>query len=163
MLKAIVAVDKNFGIGKDGKLLAYIKEDLKYFKETTIESTVILGRKTLYTFPNKKPLPLRKNIILSRNKDLKIENALICNSKEEVFEKIKDDKNVFIIGGEEIYKLFFEDLEEIYVTKIDSIFDADAFFVNLDNDKNFKIIKESEFIITESGYKIKFLIYRKIK
>lgn len=163
MLKAIVAVDKNFGIGKDGKLLAYIKEDLKYFKETTIESTVILGRKTLYTFPNKKPLPLRKNIILSRNKDLKIENALICNSKEEVFEKIKDDKNVFIIGGEEIYKLFFEDLEEIYVTKIDSIFDADAFFVNLDNDKNFKIIKESEFIITESGYRIKFLIYRKIK
>lgn len=163
MLKAIVAVDKNFGIGKDGKLLAYIKEDLKYFKETTIESTVILGRKTLYTFPNKKPLPLRKNIILSRNKDLKIENALICNSKEEVFEKIKDDENVFIIGGEEIYKLFFEDLEEIYVTKIDSIFDADAFFVNLDNNKNFKIVKESEFIITESGYKIKFLIYRKIK
>ena len=163
MLKAIVAVDKNFGIGKEGKLLAYIKEDLKYFKETTIESTVILGRKTLYTFPNKKPLQLRKNIILSRNKDLKIENALICNSKEEVFEKIKDDENVFIIGGEEIYKLFFEDLEEIYVTKIDSIFDADVFFVNLDNNKNFKIVKESEFIITESGYKIKFLIYRKIK
>lgn len=162
MIKAIVAVDNNFSIGKNGELLAYIKEDLKYFKETTINSTVVLGRKTLYTFPKKKPLPSRKNIILSRDKNLEIENAIVCNSKEEVLETIKNDENIFIIGGAEIYKLFYQELDEIYVTKINHTFDGDAFFENVDKDKNFKIIKESEEIETESGYKIKFLVYKRI-
>lgn len=162
MIKAIVAVDNNFGIGKNNQLLAYIKEDLKYFKEKTINSTVVLGRKTLETFPNKKPLPSRKNIILSRDKSLKIEGATICNSKEEVLKKIKDDENVFIIGGQEIYTLFYDNLEEIYITKIMNTFESDAFFKNVDEDKNFKIITKTDEMSTESGYKIKFLVYKRI-
>ena len=99
-MKAIAAVDKNWAIGNKGALLVSIPADHKFFKNETIGRTVILGRKTLETFPGAKPLPGRRNIILSRNPDYKVQGADIAHSKEELFKMLEgtDTDDVYVIG-----------------------------------------------------------------
>lgn len=132
-MNLIVAVDNNNCIGKDNQLAYRISSDLKNFKELTTNKVVIYGRKTLETFPNKKPLKNRTNIILSRNKDLIIEGAIVKNSIDDVFDEIKkyDTKDIFIIGGEEIYKLFFDYCDTCYLTSINAECDGNKFFPEL--------------------------------
>ncbi|MGI6538794.1 MAG: dihydrofolate reductase [Caldicoprobacterales bacterium] len=140
----IVAVDENWNIGKGGKLLQPIPEDLKQFKSKTMGKVVVLGRKTLSTFPGKKPLAGRINIILTRQKDFFIEPSLICHSFTELFALLslfKDD-DIFIIGGGEIYKKMIPYCKVGYVTKIHKTYPADTGIINLDHEENWKIIKK---------------------
>ena len=143
MISLIAAVDKNNAIGKDNKLLFHIKEDLLFFKETTINHTIIMGRKTFESLPG--VLPLRKHIILTRDKNYKVNDphVKIKSSLKSILEDLKDkDEEVFIIGGGEIFEQVMESgiVDKIYLTKINkSAEDADTFFPQIPNDK-FKVI-----------------------
>lgn len=130
-LSLIVVIGKNNEIGKDNKLLWHLPNDLKFFKETTLNKTIIMGRKTFESLPKK--LPNRKHIILSNNKDYKINDVLTLNSVEEVLNYIKNtDEECFIIGGSAIYKLFLPYSKYLYLTKVDDEKEADSFFPTID-------------------------------
>lgn len=145
-MKCVVAVDKNFAIGREGKLLLHVPNDMRHFRSLTEGKVVVLGRKTLQTFPQGQPLPNRANIILSRNKDFKVKGAIVVNSLEELMEEIKKypSDDVCVIGGEQIYKQLLPFCDTCEVTYFDREFDADAFFPNLDESGNWKIEEESE-------------------
>lgn len=162
-MNAIVVVDENWCIGKDGGLLVHLSKDLKYFKEKTIGKTIIVGRKTLESFPGGKPLPGRKTIVLTRNASYKAEGAYVCHSKEEVLEKVKDlhPADVFVAGGGAIYRQFLDDVDKVFVTKIYNEYSGDTFFPNLDEDKDF-VIESERALIEENGVKFKFCIYNRI-
>lgn len=142
----IVAVDNNWAIGNKGGLLVSIPEDHKFFRNTTMGGVVILGRKTLSTFPNGLPLKGRDNIILSGNKDYKVDGADVVNSKEELFEMIKkfSDRDIYVIGGGSIYEMLYPYCRYAYVTKINYNYEADTYFPNLDKLENWKLISESD-------------------
>jgi len=125
ILAAVVVTDLNNAIGKDNKLLCHLPADLKFFKATTMGSPIIMGRKTFQSIG--KVLPGRKNIIISRNKDLKIEGAEVYSSFEAMMKNVKEEK-AFIIGGAEIYKITMPFLSEIYRTLIKHEFEADTYF-----------------------------------
>ena len=121
MISLIVAATENNAIGKDNKMLFHIKEDLLFFKNTTINKTIVMGRKTFESLPG--VLPFRKHIVLSRDKGYNVENQQveIKHSLEEVLEEIKFSKEeIFIIGGEEIYRQILEKnlADKIYITRI---------------------------------------------
>ena len=145
-MKAIVAVDLNWGIGCDGKLLETIPEDKKFFKEKTIGKVVVMGRETFESLPGKAPLKDRVNIVLSRNENYMDDRLIICNSIDETFDQLKkyDKNDIFVIGGEVIYKQFLSHCEEIYVTKIKNKYSADKYFPNLDEDQNWVLVESSE-------------------
>lgn len=143
-MKAIVAVDKNWGIGYKGNLLIHIPEDLKYFKRMTKNNVVVMGRKTLESLPGAKPLPYRKNIIISRDINYKIENCIVFNNILSAVKELSNyNDDVFVIGGEAIYKEFLPFVEECYVTMIDSEFEADTYFPNLEN-LDWKLVEKSD-------------------
>ena len=133
-MNAIVAVDRNWGIGKDNDLLIHLPGDLKYYKEKTIGNVIIVGQRTLESFPGSRPLPGRTNIVLSDDPAFAPEGCIVCRTKEEVLEKAAeyDPDRVFICGGASVYRLFLEDCSAFYVTKIDEAFEADTFFPDLD-------------------------------
>ena len=164
-MKMIVAVDKNWAIGKNGDLLIRIKQDLKRFKEMTTNNVIILGRKTLETFPNKKPLSNRINIILTKNKNYNNIDAIICNDIESAIIESKKftDKEIFIVGGASIYNAMIDKCDTIFVTKINYEFqNADTFIENLDNKKNWKISK-IEKTIYQDNIAFNYITYKKIK
>ena len=133
-MKLVVAVDKNWAIGNKGGLLAHVRADLKYFQSLTKGNTVILGSKTLETFPNGAPLKNRQNIILSRRADFSPEGATVVRSIDELLELLKeyDTETVFVIGGSTVYDQLLDYCDTAYVTKFDKAFEADAYFKNLD-------------------------------
>ena len=141
-LKIIACVDKNFGLGYKNNLLFKIPEDLKNFRELTMNNTIIFGRKTLQTFPNQKPLDLRRNIIFSKTME-KIFDAEIVGSIEELFYKLSAEEKNFVIGGEEIFTELLPYVEEIFLTVVNCEKTADKFFpaigeeFNLTETKNF--------------------------
>lgn len=141
-ISMIVAIDQKNGIGLNNSLLTHISNDLKRFKKITSGHTVIMGRNTWESLP-KKPLPDRKNIVLTRNKNLNFEGAVTLSSKEDVLELIAENEEVFVIGGADIYKLFFSETSKLYLTKIHKIFAADAFFPPIDKD-DWEVIEEEK-------------------
>ncbi len=145
-MQAIVAVDENWAIGSKGSLLVRIPADQKMFRQETTGKVVILGRKTLETFPAGQPLKNRTNIILSRDKNLKVEGATVVHSVEELLETIKeyDGDTVYNIGGESVYKLLLPYCDTVHVTKIDHAYEADAYFPNLDEDDDWELTDESD-------------------
>ena len=144
-MKLIAAVDENWGIGCKGKLLTSIPNDMKFFRETTRETTVIMGRVTLDSFPEGKPLKNRTNIVLTRNKDFKREGVIVVHSIDEALSEAgKAGNDVFVIGGENIYKAFLPYCDKALITKIDYKYEADAFFPNLDEDPDWEVESESE-------------------
>lgn len=159
-MNLIVAVDEKWGIGRDGELLANIPGDLKYFKEKTIGKIVVMGRKTLESMPNKRGLAKRKNYVLSRNSGFFAERCETVHTEEELYDKLKetDPDDIFIIGGDSIYRKFYKKCSKCYVTKMYADLKADRFMVNLDEDPDFTLVKESE-MHAENGIKYKFLIY----
>lgn len=129
----IVAMDSNRGIGKNNDLMWHLPADMNFFKETTKNQIVVMGRKNYDSIPEKyRPLPNRLNVILTRNKDFKAENCLVFNSLNDCLDHFKDEKErkVFIIGGGEIYKMALDSgrLNEMYITYVNGVFDADTFF-----------------------------------
>ena len=125
----IAAVDQNWAIGCQNKLLARLSPDLKRFKALTLGHPVLLGRKTLETFPGGKPLPGRQNYILSTNPDYKVENALVLHSLEEARTSCPAD--TFVIGGAQVYRAALDWCDTAYITKIHASFTADAWMPDL--------------------------------
>ena len=144
-MNLIVAVDKNWAIGKNNKLMWSIPADMKYFRETTKGNIVIMGRKTLESFPQGQPLKNRTNIVITKNPDYKVKDALIVHSIEEAMEEAKKyEGEIYVIGGESIYRAMLPYCEKALVTKIDHAYDADTYFPNLDEDPEWTMTKISE-------------------
>jgi len=133
-LSIAVATGENFAIGKDNQLLWHMPADLKFFKQTTSGHTVIMGRKTFDSVG--KPLPNRRNIVITRDKDLKIEGAEVVNSLDDALSITQnEEKPVFIIGGAEIYRQALPKTETLYLTTIHHNFEADTFFPEFDRNE----------------------------
>ena len=144
-MNLIVAVDKNWAIGKDNKLLVSIPADMKFFRETTKGNIVVMGRKTLESFPQGQPLQNRVNIVISRNKDYKVKGAVVVHSIEEAIEEAKKyEGDVYVIGGESIYRAMLPYCQTALVTKIDHAYTADTYFPNLDQDPEWELTGETE-------------------
>lgn len=162
MITAIAAVSRNWGIGRDNDLLYNIPEDKKFFRRTTLEHTVIMGRKTLLSLPNGKPFKDRNNVVLSRNKDFHPEGVTVLGSVEEAVKYAENEGGeVFILGGGSVYKEMLPFCGKALITKIDGMPDADVFFPNLDELPEWKLTEESEEQEYE-GVKYKFCTYERI-
>ena len=170
-MKLVVAVDREWGIGNKGELLARVRADLRYFQSLTKGNVVILGSKTLATFPEGKVLKNRTNIVLSRNMDYSPEGAIMARSLEDLLELLKNltTDDVFVIGGSQIYKMLLPYCDVAYVTKFDKSFEKDAYFENLDNSPQWKLVtvgekqttnKETD---TEDSMDFNFCEYRRVK
>ena len=140
-MNAIVNVNPHWGIGKDGKLLVFVPADLRRFRDLTLGKTVIYGRKTLATFPDGQPLPDRENIILSKNADFSVEGATVCHSLDELKSLLRDrySENIFVIGGQSVYKQLVPYCDKAYVTFSYTELKADTFFPNLNNRENWLV------------------------
>lgn len=147
-MNLIVAVDKNWAIGNKGKLLVSIPSDMKFFRQETSGEgkAVILGRKTLESFPGGRPLKNRVNIVLTKNPDFQAEGATVVHSVEEALEAVKefDDDKIYVIGGDSVYKEFLPYCKLAHVTKIEHAYAADAYFPNLDEMPEWEITGESD-------------------
>ena len=159
-MKLIVAVSENWGIGKNNDLLFSIPKDMKFFRETTMGKTVILGRKNLESFPGAKPLPKRPNIILTRDKSFSVEGATVVNSIDELLAMDFDKDDAFVIGGEEIYRQLLPYCDKCFVTKVKEFADADKFMVNLDESGEWTLTEESE-EIEDNGHILTFCTYER--
>ena len=145
-MNVIVAVDKNWGIGKDNKLLASIPSDMKFFREETMNKVVVMGRKTLESFPNGLPLKRRTNIVLTKNRNYKVKDAILVHSVEELMEELKkyDSEDIYVIGGDSIYRQLLPYCDVAHVTKIDYAYEADSYFPNLDEMSDWTVERTSE-------------------
>jgi dihydrofolate reductase len=163
-MNLIIAVDKNWGIGKDGDLLCHLPRDLEYFKKMTLDKTVIMGRVTLESLPGSKGLPKRRNIVLTRDASYEAVNAEIVHSYEEIEEIVSGlpEDEVFVIGGAQIYKDMLPKCSTCYVTKIYKDFDADRHFENLDVSGEFDCEPVGE-LMEENGIEYRFYKYTRKK
>lgn len=161
ILSLISAMSSNGVIGKDSSLPWHFPTDLKFFKDTTRAKTVIMGRKTFESEGMPKPLPNRRNIIVTRDKDyLSILDVEIAHSLEEAIEISKDDGEVFIIGGSHLYKQAIDIVDKIYITIIDKEYDGDTFFPPFDW-MSFGVLKQT--YITENEVGLSFIEAMRIK
>ena len=145
-MNLIVAVDNNWAIGNKNELLVRIPNDHKHFREETTGKVVVLGRKTLETFPQGLPLKNRTNIILSTNKDYQVKDAIVVHSIEELLEELKkyQKEDIYIIGGDSVYRQMLPYCNVAHITKIDHEYEADAYFPNLDTDEDWEITADSD-------------------
>lgn len=155
---AAVIVDRNWGIGKDGDQLIYIKDDLKRFRQLTTCRPIIYGRKTLDTFPHKQPLPDRRNMILSTSLD-HVDGAEIYRSLGELLKAAPE--NAVVIGGESVYKALLPYIDTVMVTKVDVSLPADRHFPNLDRRKGWKVCEQSKKLESDC-VSFQYVTYRKI-
>lgn len=159
-MKAIVAVDKKWGIGKKNGLLFSIPEDMKFFRSNTLNKVCVMGYNTLLSFPESKPLKNRVNIVLAPETVTR-DDVIVTHTLKELSEVLKnyDTDDVFVIGGAMFYRTMLSYCSEVYVTKVDADGGAEVFYPNLDEDKRFTCVSEGETIKT-NGYDIKFTVYK---
>lgn len=145
-MNLIVAVDKNWAIGRKGNLLVTIPEDQKLFREETLGKVIVMGRKTLESLPGGQPLYGRTNVVLTRNRDFRQKGAEVFHNIEDTLEYLKrfPQEDIFIIGGEQIYRQFLPYCDTAHVTWIDFQYEADTYFPNLDQDPEWNVTAESE-------------------
>ncbi len=145
-MNIIVAADKNWAIGKNNKLLVSIPQDMKFFRETTTGKVVVMGRKTLESFPGGQPLKKRVNIVLTSDKNYHVNGADIVHSIDALLEELKKypAEDIYVLGGESIYRQLLPYCDKAYVTKIEHAYDADTFFPNLDEDPQWRMTKTSD-------------------
>lgn len=140
-MEMIAAVDRNWGIGKGGDLLVHIPADMEFFKERTMGNLLLMGRKTFESFPGKKALPGRINVVLTRNPQWTGEGARTARSEAQLQQILSDYKGRFeqicVIGGGEIYRQYLPLCDQICLTHIDAVYEADTYFPNLDQDERF--------------------------
>jgi len=164
-MTAIAAVDENWAIGNKGELLISIPEDQKgVFRKYTSGNTVVFGRKTLLTFPGERLLPKRVNIILTRNPSFEKEGAVILHDREELreYEDMHPDEKIFLIGGESVYKSMLDLCDEAIITYIHKTFEADAYFPDLDQLKDWELVEEEPEVLSEAGVSFNVRHYRRI-
>ena len=145
-MKAILSADKNWGIGYKNKLLVSIPSDMKFFRQTTTGRVVVMGRKTLESFPGGLPLKNRTNIVLTGNRGYSVKDAVIVHTYDELREELKkyDTDDVYVIGGESVYRMLLPECDTVLVTKIDRAFQADTFFPDLDAMDEWEMTEEGE-------------------
>ncbi len=149
---SIVNTDEKWGIGEKGHLQTYLSDDLKRFKKMTVGKVIIYGSNTLRTFPKGEPLPQRRNIILSRNREFQVDNALMVRSLPDLFRKIEElkaefsylDEDFIVVGGASVYHLLLDYCTDCYVTRMHKVFPADVYFPDLDALANWELIERSE-------------------
>ena len=158
-MNLIAAVDNNWAIGKNNQLLVRIPMDQKFFRETTTGKVVVMGRKTLESFRNGLPLKNRTNIVLTRNPDYKVKDAIVVHSMDELHEELKNypSEDIYIIGGEKIYNQMVDECDVAHITKINYEYDADAYFPNLDEKPEWEITGDSE---EQTYFDLEFFFYR---
>ena len=156
MLEAIVAVNRDWGIGADGTQSVVLRADRKHFRAVTEGCTVIVGRKTFDDFPGGKPLPHRRNIVLTRS-DLALEGVEVAHTAEEAIALAGSDR-CLVIGGASVYRVLLPYCERIYVTKIDACPPSDSFFPDLDLSPDWEIERESD-VMEENGVRFRFVDY----
>lgn len=145
-MNLIVNVDKNWAIGNKNRLLVSIPQDMKFFREMTTGKVVVMGRKTLESFPGGQPLKNRVNIVLTSDPEYRAGDAVVVHSMEALLEELKKypEEEIFVIGGESIYRALLPRCTKAYVTKTDHAYDADTWFPNLDEDPQWEMTKTSE-------------------
>lgn len=145
-MNLIATVDKNWAIGRNNKLLVSIPDDMKFFRETTTGKVVVMGRKTLESFPGKKPLKNRVNIVLTSDNSYQVDGAVIVHDMDELHEELKkyDSQDIYVIGGESIYRQLLDECDVAHITKIDFSYEADAWFPNLDEKEEWVVTADSE-------------------
>lgn len=145
-MKAIVAVDRNWGIGREGALLTHLPEDMKFFRTTTKGKVVVMGRKTLQSFPDGKPLKNRMNLVLTSDREYQTEGVLVCHSVPELLRELESyaSDEVYIIGGQSVYEQFLPYCDTAYVTYMKREFCPDTYFPNLERMGNWKLAKCGE-------------------
>lgn len=145
-MNLVVAVDREWGIGYQGKLLVTVKEDLAHFRKLTLGKTVVYGSATLKTFPNGKVLKGRKNVVLSQNPNFSPEGAIVLRSLEELldYEISHPEEEIAVIGGASVYRQLLPYCETAYVTRFDASFTKDAYFPNLDENPEWQCVYVSE-------------------
>ena len=143
---AIAAVDEKWAIGLKGDLLVRIPADQKYFRETTTGKVVVMGRKTLESFPGSKPLPNRTNIVLTANPSYKPEGVTVVHSIDELEGLLKNynEDDIYLIGGAKVYQSLIDRCDKALITKIDKVYEADAYFPDLDSKDEWEKSAESE-------------------
>ena len=169
-MNLIVAVDNNWAIGNKGDLLARVRADLKYFASKTTGNVVILGSKTLATFPGGRPLKNRTNIIMS-TRDITVDGAQVVHSVDELMETVKQypSESVYVIGGASIYNQLLPYCERAYITKFDSSFEYDTAIPNLDESDEWKCVEEGPWQVcdpeTDSVPDMRFMFttYERVK
>jgi dihydrofolate reductase len=149
MISIIVAVSEDWGIGKDNELLWHISEDLKRFKKLTSGNAVIMGKKTWESLP-RRPLPGRKNIVLTDDPNESIENSVTAYSIDDALDKCGPAEEIFIIGGGSIYRQFMPIADRLFITHVHKKAPADIFFPEIDRSV-WKIIEKEEFKTDESN------------
>ena len=159
-MNAIVVADRSWAIGRDGGLLFSLPTDMKRFRSLTMGGAVILGRKTLATFPGGRPLKNRRNLILSRNPHFQAEGAEVFPSVEELVKQA--DGDAFVIGGASVYEQLLPYCDTAYITKIHAGFPADTHFPNLDQSEEWKVTEESE-SLEQDGISYHYVTYSRIK
>lgn len=158
-MQLIAAVDQNWAIGKNNQLLVRIPADQKFFREVTTGKVVVMGRKTLESFPNGMPLKNRTNIVLTRNPDYQVKDAIVVHSMDELHEELKkyNSDDIFIIGGEKIYEQMLDECDVAHITKIEFAYDADAYFPNLDEREDWELTGDSE---EQTYFDLEYYFYR---
>ena len=145
-MNLIAAVDNRWAIGRKNELLVRIPNDQKYFREETTGKVIVLGHRTLETFPQGMPLPNRMNIILSTDPHLRVRNALVVHSLEELLQELQQyaSDDIYIEGGESVYRQMLPYCNVAHITKINRVYEADRYFPDLDRMPEWKITRDSE-------------------
>jgi dihydrofolate reductase len=160
MISIIVAVSEDLGIGKDNELLWHISEDLKRFKRLTFGNTVIMGKRTWESLP-KRPLPGRRNIVLTDDKNETIDGSITVHSLEEALEKCKKEEEIFVIGGGSVYRQFMQYADRLYITHIHQKAPADIYFPEIETDI-WEVVEMEEFkAIENNGISYTYIIYER--
>ena len=163
-MNLIVAVDENWAIGKGNDLLVSIPQDMKFFRETTMGKVVVMGRKTLESFPGGQPLKKRTNIVITRDKNYSVKDAIVVHSVEEALEEIKNynSEDVYVIGGDSIYRQMLPYCDVAHVTKINHAYEADTYFPNLDEKEEWLVTGVSD-EQTYFNLEYEFVRYERVK
>ena len=145
-MKLIVAADRRWAIGKEGRLLVTIPADQQMFMRETVGKVVVMGRKTLESLPGGQPLSRRTNLVLTRDENYRVKGAEVCTSLSQAMAFLRDreERDIYIIGGESIYRQFLPFCDEAHVTRIDYAYDGDTYFPDLDADPEWELFQESE-------------------
>lgn len=161
ILSMIVAASENNAIGKDNQLLWHLPKDLKYFKEMTSGHVIIMGRKTFDSIG--KPLPKRRNIVITRREDLVIEGAEIAHDIESAIEMVGEDQEPFVVGGAQVYEQAIHYVNRIYLTRVHAHVNGDTFFPELDPNEWQRVLHESHKTDASHAHSFSFEVWERKK